>query len=189
MIAIGADPGTHRTGLAVTDRDTCYAVHAVTVPSRYTRMNAVCEMIMRLKTEIPTFLELIDMHKRPMPELVVVESQDIYYGKNKSRYEDLMNLSRVAGAIAGMLANELQLSTFSLLRVPSPNDWKGNRPKPIHQASILDRLGWKYKKVSTHSYPLNPPVEVLNAQDLKSDDWKEVSDAIGLAFWGAVHCR
>ena len=67
----------------------------------------------------------------------------------------------VAGAIAGMLANELQLSTFSFLRVPSPNDWKGNRPKPIHQASILDRLGWKYKKVSTHSYPLNPPVEVL----------------------------
>lgn len=187
MTVMGIDPGIHITGIAVTDETTCYAVDVVSISKELKKEDAVRKMILELQKEIFYFIELLDMNRISLPKLIVVESQEIYPGKNKCKYEDLINLSKVAGAAAGVVLNLLNLPKFSSLRIPKPFEWKGDRPKPLHQSNILKRMGWKCRKTSTHAYPIEPLLEdrVLNAENISNAEWKEVVDAIGLAMWGA----
>lgn len=112
-----------------------------------------------------------------------IEGQQIYVGDAKNP-DSLLLLAAAAGSLIlatwswypGILAD----MTF-----PKPSEWKGGRPKQIHQKHILRRLGWEFGTVgaprgkSSYAYPLDPPV----GKDLNKTDWKHCVDAIGLALY------
>lgn len=123
---------------------------------------------------------------------VVVEGQQIYQGV-RQRPDDILRLAQVAGAAAGVATH---LAGATQLLMPRPQEWKGSVPKPIHQARVLERLGWPYErkgpapkrtmgKVEHAGYcvPTSVPTDVA-LYDVRPSDWKHIVDAIGLALWG-----
>ena len=119
----------------------------------------------------------------------VIESQQIYAGGTKNP-GSILKLAHVAGGLLGVVSESGWLDRFSF---PTPREWKGSVPKQIHQARILSRLGWEYKKSGTvkagYCYPVGTVFKeakqnIEGAQGLKRTDWKHLVDAIGLAMWG-----
>lgn len=117
----------------------------------------------------------------------VVENQQIYAGKTKNP-DSILKLAQVAGGIVGVLCAEYE----TRISMPKPREWKKCVPKQIHQARILSRLGWEYKKSGSvkdgYCYPVGAKFEAdkkgIDGAEVRKTDWKHIVDAIGLAQWG-----
>lgn len=180
MIVLGADPDLHRPATALYDAQS-RRVLAVKCP-------AVSGLLKGRDAALAACTDAVyaAMGYNRQVNLVVVEGQEIVYtARSGANPRDIMLLATVAGA---MLAHGSLIAPK--VKFPPPQMWKKGVPKPIHQARILDRIGWaNVKQTKTHTYPLSLPYKVEGAENLKSEDWKHVVDAIGLALWGASNER
>ena len=172
MICLGIDPDSHNLAWALVEKDqtriTVLDLGIITVPKSFKGKRAVTKMIWELQ-QLPKRFEDLEQ-----PYSLVIEGQEIYRGSNsKVNPNGLLMIAQIAGAAAGLLREGA-----SGLRIPRPREWKQSIPKPVHQARILSKLGWGYKKTQGYSYPLSSPF------DFKSSEWKHLVDAIGLAVWG-----
>jgi len=168
---VGIDPDLHNTGVAIILDGVVESVNVCRVPKSLKGEAAVQAMLKQLSVDLPLWLEGVSFHG-------VVEGQQIYYGKSKVSPDSILLLSQVAGGASAILHAICATS----VTMPRPRKWKGEVPKPIHQARVLSRLGWLYKKTQGYSYPTNPPSRL---NKLRPDEWKHVVDALGLAMWGA----
>jgi len=187
MKCLGIDPDLHDTALAILELNTEAILNGLvsktqtlptildlttaSISSDFTGQEAVIKMIIALEHEISTFIGLHSI------DLCIIEGQQKYFGTSPARIEDIIQGAHISGAAAAyFIAN----TRDSALIIPTPNTWKGSIPKSIHQARIINSLGWKVKKIKSHSYPLNPPEKF----QFTSEKWKHIIDAIGLAWWG-----
>lgn len=174
MNYIGIDPDLHNLGLAIVDDEGEVShVEVIRVPGSYKGESAVQKMIQELASRFPVLGQSF-----PDRDYVhaIIEGQQIYSGSGLARPDSMLLLAQVAGAAAAAL------SPFcAQIELPRPRKWKGSIPKPIHQARVLGRLGWTYKKGQGYTIPTNPPAHLTK---LKPEEWKHVVDAIGLARWG-----
>jgi hypothetical protein len=176
MIYLGLDPDLHNTGLAVVDEEGLVAhVEIIRTAKCFIGEEAVQKMIQELARRLPMLMGTLDIIPDPEYLSCTVEGQQIYLGTGAARPDSLLLLAQVAGAAAGILA-----PFCGHLTLPRPRKWKGSVPKPIHQARILGRMGWSYKKGQGYTIPTAPPAHLTK---LKPEEWKHVVDAIGLAQW------
>ena len=116
------------------------------------------------------------------PDVAVIEGQQVYRGKTNP--VSIMYLAQAAGLILGGFAP----NSFTRLRMPTPNEWKGSVPKQIHQARVAKKLGWS-GKVRGGKDPYFVPDVPRPLQErwgkINPGDWKHLMDAAGLAIWGA----
>lgn len=173
MRCIGIDPGSKSTGYACVEKTaTGFHVHAlgaITISKGFKGAKAVQEMIAALQ-DLP---ELLPVDK---PFLLCAEGQEVYRGRGNADPAGLIMIAQVTGAAAGILRPFAQD-----LIIPRPREWKQSVPKPIHQARILSKLGWDYKKNQGQAYPTNSPF------DLKVSEYFDAVDAAGLAIFGLEH--
>jgi len=187
MKCLGIDPDLHNTALALLEVDiadlltfvpfvpTILDLTTASISSKFTGQEAVIRMIVALKSELSIFIGLHDV------DLCVVEGQQKYFGTSPAKVEDLIQLSHISGAAAAYFTSNC---TDASIAIPTPNMWKGSIPKPIHQARVLNALGWKAKKATSYSYPKKPPERF----DFNQGQWKHLVDAIGLGWWGLKKC-
>lgn len=116
-------------------------------------------------------------------DLAVVENQRVL--ERKRNHDDMLRLAQVAGAAAastGMFARDQLLMPFA-------QEWKGNLPKPVSQARILGKLGIEYVQQKGGSKPTQKALRELRSkvdgvENVKTAEWVDLVDAIGLALWG-----
>ncbi len=116
----------------------------------------------------------------PLVDVLTVEGQDIRYaGKtNRANPQDLCNLALVTGAAYACIPARVKYS-------PLPSEWKGSVPKHVKQCRILDGLGIKYCMAGgNHLYPIPLNFEQYCVGKVNAGDWKDLTDALGLAVWG-----
>lgn len=114
------------------------------------------------------------------PDVLAVEGQDVRYTGRTSRAnpQDVCNLSLISGAA-------IAASTAPVIYCPYPNAWKGNVRKDIKQKRILAALGIKYTMAGGKSpYPVPVNFKQYCIGKVNSGDWKDLTDAAGLALWG-----
>jgi hypothetical protein len=111
----------------------------------------------------------------------VVEGQSLHYGSNVNP-DDLFKLAHTAGAAAASLFR----AGFRNVLIPKPEDWKGQVPKQIHQARVLNKFGILYEQLADYCVPSGCArlARIQGAASLNRGDWKHVVDAIGLARYG-----
>jgi hypothetical protein len=130
-----------------------------------------------------TGIALEQLLKSPI-DLVVIEGQEIYPGQPASP-NDILTLCRVAFTMVGQVS---VLAPTVKLAFPAPKVWKKQVPKEIHQARIFSHYGVLYSTAAGYAYPSGcaKAAQIKGAGSLNRGDWKHVSDAIGLALWGAT---
>lgn len=105
-----------------------------------------------------------DVPRDTVWSLFVIEWPQVYtYGKSKGDPNDLLAVAAVAGAA-------LARTTAHEVRTPRPAQWKGQVPKPIHNARVLARLDAVEQAMLARA---GVPASLLN----------NVIDAIGLGLW------
>jgi len=168
-LALGIDPDTKALAWALADRHTIYAVGVVRSSS-----GSVSEMLRNASLAIPTIRSA---------EIAVVESQEIHY-QGKAPPADILKLAHVAGGILGILS---AVCPTTKLCLPVPREWKGQVPKPIHHKRIFQHYGILAVEEREYCRPAgcSKIAQVVGASALKNSDWKHVTDAIGLARFGA----
>ncbi len=115
-----------------------------------------------------------------LSDILVVEGQDVRYtGKTSfANPQDICNLALITGAV-------LALSNASVIYSPLPREWKGTVPKHIKQCRILDELDIEYvTKGGKSPYPVPVKRHLYEVGHVLESDWKDITDAIGLAVWG-----
>lgn len=174
MIVLGCDPDLHHTGLALLRDGKPIALGVALAPPHLKRVDAVLGMCAALPDALSDLFLQAGWTNRGA-DRVIVESQQIYYGKSNVRPDDLILLAQVAGAcctLGSFLADDI--------RLPKPNQWKGSIPKMVKQRRILDKLGWGHLCTKTTVKPKHCPLDLK----LTGTNWSHVLDAIGLAQWG-----
>lgn len=161
---LGIDPDTKTTGWAVASEDRVLSVGIV--KSR--------EMLRATAAFLESFF---NKSRSASPvELVVVEGQRIYpYAKQKPN--DILKLGQVGG---GILGQAIALCPSMKTVMPEPEEWKGQRPKEVHQASVYEHYGIQHSRASGYSYPsgCSKAVAISGYSRLNQGDWKHVGDAI-----------
>lgn len=113
-------------------------------------------------------------------DVLTVEGQDVRY-TGKTSYanpQDICNLALITGAV-------IALSNASVIYSPLPREWKGTVPKGIKQCRILDGLGINYTMHGGKDpYPVPVDFEQYCVGKVNASDWKDLTDAVGLAAWG-----
>lgn len=111
------------------------------------------------------------------PEILTVEGQDVRYtGKTNANPQDVLNLALISGAAIGE-------SVADAIYCPLPREWKGTVKKVIKQKRILSGLGIEYEmRGGKDPYPV--PVNFKQYGNVNAGDWKDLTDAVGLAVWG-----
>ena len=150
-ICIGVDPGKHHAGIAVFAD---FELVAVTCVEATSPLEVIREADRWIFANRP----------RGIPDLLVVENQQVYPGRGKGNPNDLIPLSFVAGGIAAMV-NATDTMT------PLPNKWKGNTPKAIFTQRLLSRMTARDRDI------------LANAQ-IKGRLLHNAVDACGLALYG-----
>ena len=167
MIALGIDPDTKATGMAVVHVGAVIKVLYVTtapvkaalpVQERIRHMNSVISM------------ELCSIPLGIPVERIAVEGQR-HYPRGKVRPQDLIHLAQVAGEAA---AHAQQAYPLAALWIPEPAQWKGSVEKKAMQRRILKRVGLTEKLEG-----------VEGAGGMTKTQRGHVIDAIGLALWVA----
>lgn len=174
---MGLDPDLHCCGVAIYNFETRKIVTARTIeiPRKFKGVDAVREMLQALDVFFgKDFWGIANLTDQCLA--YAVETQQIYPGKSKARPNDLLKLALVSGG--ALLAGMFPLPVGKIF-LPAPRQWKGNVPKPIHQARLCERLGWRYKKTQGYTYPLNSGIT------LRPSQWKQAMDGVGLALWAA----
>lgn len=180
---LGIDPDLHNTGLALADAHRVYAVRLVTVDKNLKGEDAVIAMCAALP---PVMASLLGSGV----EGIVVEAQELYLGGDapKGKPEDLFNLANVTGAALSVVVQG------PARRRPLPKEWKGQRPKSVHQASVCLKLGWAFERRADYVVPhfhedalvRGYPTPDGADEIMPLGNWKHVMDAVGLALWGAT---
>jgi hypothetical protein len=180
MIALGIDPDTKATGIAVVHVRTltgppCFKVLYVATAAVKASL-PVQERIRHMSDNIdlelqnlPCYIGLVD----PLEDLVTriaVEGQRVY-PSGKVRPQDLIHLAQVAGMAA---AHAQQAFPMASLWIPEPVVWKGSVEKKAHQRRILRSVGLTEKLEG-----------VEGAKGMTKTQRGHVVDAIGLALWVA----
>lgn len=173
---MGIDPDMHQMPVVVVDETgkLCH-VQIVEVDKKLTGREALVEMVNKL--------QLTDLSESFESAVcaTTIEAQEIYqFGASKTKNpKSIMFLATVAGAA-------MQRFGFDTLYFPTPQEWKGNVPKQIHQARVLGRIGISYTKVGTQEsgYCMPCILDVSQFNVGKASNWKHVVDAIGLAQYG-----
>lgn len=181
---LGIDPDMHTLPIAVVDETgKLVNLQIVEVSKKLTGRDALVAMVRELSTACISF-------KEQLGRIVcaTVEGQELYqFGPSKTKNpKSIMFLATVAGAA---LLKTIHMQSYTELYFPTPQEWKGNVPKQIHQARVLGRMGIKYTLVCTRDNGYCVPNEKAWANptclwSLKKSDWKHAVDAIGLAQWG-----
>lgn len=173
MFTVGVDPDLHTPALALLEDGRCRNLVMGRVDRSVTGAKAVAEVA----AQMPRLVEdlLIGFSPDgPGDYLGIVEGQQFYGSKNRSRPEDLINLAQTAGVAAGVLA-EWKIPVI----IPLPREWKGSIPKKVKQKRILNKLGW-----SSHEGRVVVPAACPLDVNFAPSKWTHAIDAIGLAQWG-----
>ena len=167
MIALGIDPDTKATGMAV--------VSIGAVPKVLYVATAPVKTTLSVEERIRIMNAIVSMELGSFPygiavERIAVEGQE-KYPRDRVRPNDLIHLAQVSG----MAAAHAQLAyPLASLWIPTPRTWKGQVPKNVHQKRILGQLGLTEKLEG-----------VEGAQGMTKTQRGHVIDAIGLALWVA----
>jgi hypothetical protein len=165
---MGIDPDMHTLPIAVVDQaGKLVHVHVARNDKKLTGREALISM-----SKVLAFTSAISEIAA-----LTVEGQEIYqFGAGKTKNpKSIMFLATVAG----MCLNRFMVPDTYF---PTPQEWKGNVPKQIHQARILGRMGLEYQtKGAQNDGWCLPSVKI---EGIKDSDWKHAVDAIGLAQWG-----
>lgn len=168
MIALGIDPDTKATGIAVVSVGAVSKVLCVrTVPVR-------ASLSIEERIRIMNFALALGIGSLPSGiavERISVEGQE-KYPRDRVRPNDLLNLALVSGMAS---AHAQQHYPLAPLWIPKPRMWKGQVPKNVHQGRILARLGLSEKLEG-----------VEGAGSMNKTQRGHVIDAIGLALWVAT---
>lgn len=198
-LAIGVDPDTTSTALAVVDVDTpqVLAVYLMKQRSKKGR-EATLEML-----KLAHDMHLSRNEKLPGGEqhvtsivhetvAIAVEGQELYMPrggrggtKNPRSILWLAPISGVWMALLKFAYPEAQLY------FPAPAEWKGQVPKQVHHMRIGKALGWAMAKSggqkTGYGYPEN--VKIPLGDKINKSDWKHAMDAVGLALWAGEQAR
>jgi len=173
MICLGIDPDVHKCAFAWVNSEGGVKVRVVRqkkFKSRDAAIALVQQKAFRLAVE------------SGFPDILVVEGQDLgYTGKTSfAKPQDVASLGLITGAA-------LALSHAPKKYSPLPREWKGNVPKGVKQCRILDALGIKYTmKGGKDPYPVPVDHEQYAVGKVNASDWKDLTDAVGLAAWGLL---
>lgn len=165
-IVLGIDPDTKTTGWAVMSADDGLLAVGVI------RADGAISMMRHAAMALPSILQ------KWSADLAVVESQQIYSG-SKAAHDTIVTLCTVAGGLAGQV---LMAQPGCSVLMPLPAAWKGQVPKPIHQARVFTKLGLAHAVGPKYAHPL--ACTARGASSLRQTDWEHVGDAVGLALWG-----
>jgi hypothetical protein len=175
-IVLGIDPDVRTVGWSLCTQSKLLEVGVI-------RSDAAADVShIQMMRAAAVALELILKQNQGL-SLVVVESQAIRHG-SAAVPKDILKLGQVAGGLAALC---VAFHPGLKVAMPFPSDWKGQTPKPIHQARIFSHLGIGCAQATEYSYPTGCKViaAVRGAQALLKSDWKHVADGVGLALWGA----
>lgn len=172
------DPDVSGSGFAVVSKSKVLGVGCVlsSAPPGLPRALAQADAISR-------FVRRLSLSVRRIDGFVVEVPVDYGGGRRKARPQDLIHLSMVSGSWIGTMALG-PARTIPEVRAVQPAVWKGQVPKPIHQARICDTLGWTYAfKGKDGVRGVRMPVTVERFTDIPESHVSEVVDAVGLALW------
>lgn len=118
------------------------------------------------------------------PTVVCVEGQQVY--PDTPDPNDIVQVARTAGGVEGVVA-AMSYGRLGII-CPLPRVWKGQVPKPIHQARIYGKLGIQCAANTTYAYPTGDAVlaKVKGAAKVSKGDWKHIGDAVGLGIYALV---
>lgn len=171
-LVLGIDPDTKNTGWALATSDRVLRVGTIKSKEQMLRSTAV-------------FLDALfsELGSKGI-DLVVVEGQWIY-PHSPVRPNDILLLGQTGG---GILGQAIALCPGIRTMFPKPEEWKGQRPKKIHQASVYGHYGIQHSPAPGYSYPSGcaKAAAIKGASRLNRGDWKHVGDAVGLALYGAL---
>lgn len=167
MIALGIDPDTRYTGMALVTLDKVLAIGGIRSD------NGLIPMCQRIFHGIREAMVLA------RPDVIVVEGQQIYRNTRVDG-NNVLQVAAVAGAALAVTEG------CSKVLLPRPRDWKGQRPKGVDQKNTLRHYGWKF----LDNGPTHPPSWTVPAglktfgDPIPVRHKKEIVDAMGLARWG-----
>jgi Holliday junction resolvasome RuvABC endonuclease subunit len=168
MIALGIDPDTKATGIAVVSIGAVPKVlYVATVPVK-------ASLSVEERIRIMNFALSMGIGSLPFGiavERIAVEGQE-KYPRDRVRPNDLIHLAQVSGMAS---AHAQQHYPLAPLWIPTPRTWKGQVTKNVHQTRILARLGLSEKLEG-----------VEGAGSMNKTQRGHVIDAIGLALWVAT---
>jgi len=178
MIALGIDPDTKNTGIALvrainpaSASKATFEVVQVGVAAVDDKLS-VGRRILKMADEISFELWMMDSDTMGFHR-VAVEGQTAYAGsKQHKRPDDLIGLAQVAGMAAGIAT---EVSKDAALWIPKPSEWKGQVEKGAMQRRILKKVGLTEKLEG-----------VTGAAGMTKVQRGHVIDAIGLALWVAT---
>lgn len=173
ITSIGMDPDVHTCAFAwlLEDKGTYELLATIVRQPELTGMASALKLVQTEK-----FKDLA----RIRSIIFVAEGQDARYAGRTSYAspQDLLPLAAISGAA-------ICLSTAQVIYNPLPREWKGTVRKDIMQKRILDRLGIKYEMHGgKQPYPVPVDYEKYCTGKVNQGDWKDITDAVGLAFWG-----
>lgn len=154
---IAIDPGTRLCGWAFFDDGvplSAGVVKAAGVGRGATLAARACSMA-----------DQITDHMYGEVDFVVVE-RPLIYPDTKERDSDMMDLAVAAGVVGGWVAEAAGLG--AQLVMPTPREWKGTIPKPIHNERTKAKC---------------PAAVALVESTVPKSQQNHVWDAVGLALW------
>ena len=173
MTSLGIDPDVHKCAFAYLNDKGALLVQVVRQKELKGREAAIALIRQQAFREAVEFMQ---------PDILVVEGQDVRY-TGKTSYanpQDVCNLALITGAA-------LALSCAPKKYSPLPREWKGTVPKGVKQCRILDSLGIDYELAGGKDpYPVPVDFERYCIGKVNASDWKDLTDAVGLAAWGLV---
>lgn len=182
---LGIDPDMHRTSVGVVDaKGKPIGGWVCKTPDKLTGREALIHQTRAIKD---FFAETFPVEWADQMTAWMVEAQELAYtAVQGANPRDIMMLATVAG---GALAMCHGMFPNAVCGFPAPAQWKGTRPKAVHQAATYRHFGWnsilvggkgKKAKEAKYAYPPNPdPFRGLD-QILRAD-WKHLGDALALA--------
>jgi len=180
MISIGIDPDVHTCAVAcLIEHDDGREISVSIIRNHQGKgREAALQMAEKVKEEF-------GKHPAMEAHVLTVEGQDVRYtGKTShANPQDVCNLSLITGAAYACIPAVVKYS-------PLPREWKGTVLKHIKQCRILDHLGIPYTMAGgTHPYPVPINFERYCVGKVNATDWKDLTDALGLAAWGLAKCQ
>ena len=152
-VLISIDPGVHGCGVAIW------------IDSKLQAAGYAAER-RGLRTTAEAVRLFVSQNCSPRVERLVVEVPQVYRpSEQKGDQKDLIDLTFVAGQVAGILENVTRCSTLTV----QPREWKGQAPKPVSRARSIAALDADEENA----------VVLPRSRKKQLDVW----DAVGIGLW------